>query len=287
MADGTLEPEAFERLLAQMRPQLHRYCARMVGSAFDGEDVVQDALARAAEAYGPGIERPESWLFRIAHNTALDALRRRRRQGGTISAAGLATTADPSAAADARVAAKASLAALWRLTLMPRACVVLADVLGHSAEETAGILGTSVAAVKASLHRGRAQLQAGRDEVEAPRLDATERTRLQAYADHFNAREFDALRDLLAEDVRLDLVNRTRLAGRKDVSVYFSRYADAPAWRWTPAMAEGRPVLLARDPVDHSLHHVVLLDWADGKISAIRDFLHADYVIESLDVAGG
>ena len=69
-------------LLAAMRPRLHAYCARMVGSAFDGEDVVQDAMAKAASAWpgAGGIERPESWLFRIAHNTALDFLRRRDRQ---------------------------------------------------------------------------------------------------------------------------------------------------------------------------------------------------------------
>src|SRR6202165_5252821 len=70
MADGSLEPEALGRLMAELRPRLHRYCARMVGSAFDGEDVVQEALANAVEAYPAAgrIERPESWLFRIAHN---------------------------------------------------------------------------------------------------------------------------------------------------------------------------------------------------------------------------
>src|ERR1700747_1375578 len=71
-----------EALLAAMRPKLHRYCARMVGSVIDGEDVLQDALIKAVEAFatkGP-IGNPESWLFQIAHNTALDFLRRRNRQ---------------------------------------------------------------------------------------------------------------------------------------------------------------------------------------------------------------
>jgi RNA polymerase sigma-70 factor, ECF subfamily len=70
-----------ERLLVAMRPKLHRYCARMVGSVIDGEDVLQDALIKAVEAHpsaGP-IGNPEGWLFKIAHNTALDFLRRKRR----------------------------------------------------------------------------------------------------------------------------------------------------------------------------------------------------------------
>src|SRR3954465_15072115 len=69
-------------LLVAMRPKLHRYCARMTGSVIDGEDVLQDALIKAMEAFaasGP-IGNPEGWLFRIAHNTALDFLRRRTRQ---------------------------------------------------------------------------------------------------------------------------------------------------------------------------------------------------------------
>src|SRR3954468_1789322 len=76
-----------ERLLVAARPRLHRYCARMVGSVIDGEDVLQDALIKAVEAFptaGP-IGNPEGWLFRIAHNTALDFLRRRSRQAALFS----------------------------------------------------------------------------------------------------------------------------------------------------------------------------------------------------------
>src|SRR6201984_721865 len=82
MAPDPLATIDIEALLAGMRPKLHRYCARMVGSVIDGEDVLQDALIKAVEAFatkGP-IGNPESWLLRIAHNTALDFLRRRNRQ---------------------------------------------------------------------------------------------------------------------------------------------------------------------------------------------------------------
>src|SRR5271169_4400081 len=100
MESNSLEREVFDRLLVELRPRLHRYCARMVGSAFDGEDVVQEALTKAAEAFpaaGP-IERPESWLFRIAHNCAHDALRRRKRQAAKRSEIELSDLADSHAA---------------------------------------------------------------------------------------------------------------------------------------------------------------------------------------------
>src|SRR4051794_32995948 len=87
----------FDRLLADLRPKLHRYCARMVGSVIDGEDVVQDALVKAVEAFpvaGP-IGNPEGWLFRIAHNTALDFLRRRNRQDAFRSGEEVDLMADP------------------------------------------------------------------------------------------------------------------------------------------------------------------------------------------------
>src|SRR5438046_8511360 len=96
-----LMPEApaaadIDGLLAAMRPKLHRYCARMTGSVIDGEDVLQDALIKAVEAFpsaGP-IGNPEGWLFRIAHNTALDFLRRRNRQAALHSAGEVDMIAD-------------------------------------------------------------------------------------------------------------------------------------------------------------------------------------------------
>jgi RNA polymerase sigma-70 factor (ECF subfamily) len=178
MADGSLQHEVLGRLMAELRPRLHRYCARMVGSAFDGEDVVQEALAKAAEALpaAGGIERPESWLFRIAHNAALDALRRRKRQAAVRSDIDLAGLADSSATADARVAAAASLAAFMRPPVAQRSSVVLMDVLGHSLAETAEILGVSIPAVKAALHRARARLKGLADAPKAGRRASPRRS---------------------------------------------------------------------------------------------------------------
>src|SRR3984885_15429792 len=102
---------SLDRLLADLRPKLHRYCARMVGSVIDGEDVMQDALVKAVESFaaaGP-IGNPEGWLFRIAHNTALDFLRRRHRQDTLHSAEEVDMIADPADALLSREIAKASL----------------------------------------------------------------------------------------------------------------------------------------------------------------------------------
>lgn len=280
---------ALNQLISEMRPRLHRYCARMVGSAFDGEDVVQDALANAAAAYSARIDRPEAWLFRIAHNAALDALRRRKRTSAFESDADVLALADETSAADARASAESSLALLQTLTPVERSSVVLMDVLGYAIAETAEILSITTAAVKAALHRGRARLKSAANEP-APAttvIDPAERERLRAYADRFNARDFDALRDLLAEDVRLDLVNRLRLKSRKEVSVYFTRYSELQnPLHAAVGLAEGRPALLFRGADDPAhVAFVVLLEWKDGAIAAIRDFHYARYVMDSLNVA--
>ena len=96
-----LDDVGLDRWLADMRPRLHSFCGRMMGSAIDGEDIVQEAMARAAQSYARAapIDRPEAWLFRIARNAAIDALR--RRGGGEMSAHD-SEEPDPSADSAAR-----------------------------------------------------------------------------------------------------------------------------------------------------------------------------------------
>ncbi len=76
-----MNTDEFEDRLKALRPRLHRYCARMTGSAVNGEDVLQDTLVKAlhARAQGAGVDNLEGWLFRIAHNASLDFLRDRSR----------------------------------------------------------------------------------------------------------------------------------------------------------------------------------------------------------------
>src|SRR5581483_8769522 len=91
-----LDVAQFERMLATLRPKLHRYCSRMTGSVIDGEDVLQETFVKAFEAFptaGP-VENPEGWVFRIAHNTALDFLRGRARLRATHSEEDVTMVAD-------------------------------------------------------------------------------------------------------------------------------------------------------------------------------------------------
>src|SRR4030088_2682603 len=137
-----------------------RYCARMVGSVIDGEDVLQDALIKAVESFPPAgpIGNPEGWLFRIAHNTALDFLRRRNRQEALRSGEEVDMIADPADTLLSRQIASASLRTFMRLPVAQRSSVILMDVLGCSLREVCEVMDFSLPAAKAALHRGRTQL---------------------------------------------------------------------------------------------------------------------------------
>jgi RNA polymerase sigma-70 factor (ECF subfamily) len=282
------------RVLVAMRPKLHRYCARMVGSVIDGEDVLQDALIKAVEAHaaageiGNPIENPEGWLFRIAHNTALDFLRRRQRQEALHAAEEVDMMPDQLDAVTSRQIASASLRTFMRLPVAQRSSVILMDVLGCSLREVCEVMECSLPAVKAALHRGRTQLRAYAEEPEdVPQqsLSDTDRARLGAYVAHFNARDFDAIRAMIADDVRLELVSKTRLNGKAEVSRYFGNYSGISDWHLVPGVLEGRPAILVFDPDDRDAgpKYFMLLDWAAGKVATIRDFRHAPYVIDGAE----
>jgi RNA polymerase sigma-70 factor, ECF subfamily len=289
-----IDPKAeFERLLAELRPRLHRYCARMTGSVIDGEDVLQETLVKAIEAFphtGP-LANVEGWLFRIAHNAALDFLRRRaRREGVQDGDEALETIADPDSAIERRQAAAASLRTLMRLPVAQRSSVILMDVLGHSLEEISEVLESTVPAIKANLHRGRqrlVELAAEPDDRPPPVLAEADRQRLAAYVARFNARDFDALRAQLADDVKVEVVNRTRLSGRGEVGRYFGNYSQTNDWHLAPGLVEGRPAVVVLDPAQPAGLPVyfMLIDWRDGRLLAVRDFRYARYVVEGAELS--
>jgi RNA polymerase sigma-70 factor (ECF subfamily) len=263
----------------------------MTGSAIDGEDVVQDALLKALEAV-PQVQliaQLEGWLFRIAHNAALDFLRRRARRDAVHSDEDLDMVADPTAAVDERQIASASLRTFMRLPVAQRSSVILKDVLGYSLEEIGGVIDASLPAVKAALHRGRARLRELAREPEGlapPALAEDEHARLAAYVERFNARDFDAIRDMLADDVLLDLVARKGLIGRTEVGTYFHNYDRVRDWQFVPGVVDGRPAALVCDPDDPSGRpmYFVVLGWMGETLAVIRDFRYARYAIDGAEL---
>ncbi len=282
----------FPQLMGQLRARLHRYCARMTGSVLDGEDVVQETLIKANATYdAQDVRNVEGWLFRIAHNTAMDLLRRRSREQAVFAQdEDLEAIADAQAeSADRRHVATAALRTFMRLAPAQRSAVILADVLGYALEEAAGVMGTTVPAVKAALNRGRARLRelAGQpaDAAPPPSLSAQDQALLAAYAERFNARDFDGLREMLGQEVRLDLVAR-RKPMHASGGEYFTNYAaKTHGLRMTPINVEGRPGLLVDTEADEGAGapgYVVVLEFSEGKVTGIRDFRYARWVAEAL-----
>lgn len=277
----------FLALVADIRPDLHRYCARMTGSIADGEDVVQDTLARAYYALSELESVPElrPWLFRIAHNRALDHRRRYDQRMSEplehVLESAADGAADPEHALSRQEATQAALSRFVELPPAQRSAVILKDVLGHSNAELADLLGLSELSVKAALHRGRERLRAlAQSEASLNTPTPTPSTGVARYVALFNARDWDGVRALLAEDVRLDLVSRAQRAGRSPVSSYFSNYEKVSDWYLVPGAVDGAEVVLAyRDArATHPAYFIELVFRSDAIVS-IRDFRYVPYIL--------
>jgi RNA polymerase sigma factor (sigma-70 family) len=266
--------EQFLAMVAGVRPELHRYCARLTGSVIEGEDIVQDTLARAFYALSLSADVPvlRPWLFRIAHNAALDFLKSHARKYTDVTAdiaevAGYEDKPDP-------LVLRAALARFLSLPVTQRSAVILKDVLGHSLEETAETMGTTVMAVKAALVRGRAKLLEGDPERAA--LAVTARADLDRYTTLFNARDWDGVRALVGDDCRLDLVSKSRRRG-KQVGMYFGRYEKEDV-ALRVVRLEGQLALAAYVAGASKPAYFILLEWEAGRVSSIRDFRYVPYI---------
>jgi RNA polymerase sigma-70 factor (ECF subfamily) len=158
---------AYARLVEPHRAELHAHCHRMLGSAHDAEDALQEALLRAWKAlpHFEGRSSLRSWLYTIATNASLDAIKRRPNRIVPFDQVHAADPHDgPAARYERRESLDRALGAARDLPRNQRAVLVMREMLGLSARETADALGTSVAAVNSALQRARAAIRQQVDE---------------------------------------------------------------------------------------------------------------------------
>jgi RNA polymerase sigma-70 factor, ECF subfamily len=283
---GLFEPRyvAFLETVTHLRPKMHRYCARMTGSAMDGEDVMQEAPFEAylklekfddSRAFSP-------WLFRIAHNRCVDFLRRRK-----VRREAEAEAVEPDLVQPVHPLGPALERAVERLVInLPpkeRACVLLKDVFDYSLEDIAELVDSTVGGVKAALNRGRGKLAALHESPKAaPRPSEETLDLLRAYVDRFNRRDWDGVRELTSADARLRVADC--FAGRLADSPYFVEY-ERPIipWRMALGQVDGETaILILRDDAEGlTPFSVIRVGLARDRIARITDYIKCPWLLEA------
>src|SRR5262249_775458 len=290
---GPLEARylAFLETITNLRPSLHRYCARMTGSVMDGEDVVQEVLFEAYRKLDKFDDsRPlKPWLFRIANNRCIDFLRKR---GVRLEAESAAMSSDMVEPKDPAVGLGQAVEHLV-ISLPPkeRACVLLKDVFDYSLEEVAELGDSTVGGVKAALNRGRTKLAASPAPARSSRSTNPELTRvMQLYVDRFNRRDWDGVRELISADARLTVADA--FVGRLVDAPYFSNYEKLSlVWKLVAGEVDGEPVviILQRGADTWTPYSVIRLNVTGQYIDRILDYVHCPWVIStalSVEAAG-
>jgi RNA polymerase sigma-70 factor, ECF subfamily len=257
----------FADVYEPLRPELYRYCRHLTRSAWDAEDLAQDALARAFVTLGRMAEappNPRAWLFRVASNLWIDRMRRPRVPESVPTSAS-------SAPVDVREAAGTLLV---QLAPQERAAVVLKDVFDFSLEEIAGALGTTTGAIKAALHRGRGKLA----EPDTAIAKAPVPGAIDAFCAAFNAHDLDRVAALLLDNAIVEVVGasasfgddanrKTMLRGMMFGAEHLSK-AQTKAGGIDPRLVRGALPLVPRAEVRFYRDEPIVLLWyahSDGE----------------------
>ena len=293
------------------RRELTAYCYRMLGSGFDAEDAVQETLVRAWRAAGrfEGRSSVRSWLYRIATNVCLDAIRGRRRRarpmelgpsrppvessldavlpdGSWVSPIAddrvLPPEADPAELAAVRDSVRlAFVAALQRLPARQRAVLILCEVLRWQVAEVADLLDTSVPAVNSALQRARATLGSVDAEVSPVAVEADKRELLARYVDAFERYDIDTLVGLLRDDAIQSMPPHAMwLRGAADIAHWMlGPGVDCRGSRLIPRSANGCPAFghYRPDPAGgHAPWALQVIEISGSLVSGIHSFLDGE-----------
>ncbi|GAA2169320.1 MULTISPECIES: sigma-70 family RNA polymerase sigma factor [Glycomyces] len=311
------EKADFDRRIEPFRGELIAFCYRMLGSAHDAEDLVQDTYLRAWRArsqYDGARASLRTWLYRIATNVCLTALEVRGRRpmpAGFVAASDPlgplvqrehatwlqplpdAMLRDPAGTVIDRSSLRLAFsAALQHLSARQRGALVLREVLGFSAAETASILGTTVASVNSSLQRARARMKAV-EGAEAQTIELTtaeERAWVDRYVKAFEVADIEGLKRLLTQDVILEMPPMVNwFAGRDNYGQFMGWVFDRAGsdWRFRAVSANGgQPGFATYQPDGggYRLHLVQVFTVTAQGISRISAFQDAA-VFESFGLA--
>jgi RNA polymerase sigma-70 factor (ECF subfamily) len=253
------EPTSFMERVQPFHRELLAHCYRMLGSVHDAEDLVQETYLRAWRSYERFEDRSSvrTWLYRIATNACLNALRQQpRRLLQPIPDALVSPEAeDPAAIVAAREELRLALiASLQYLPPRQRAVLLLRDVLAWPAADVAELLGVSVAAVKSALQRARARLDEvspAADRLAEPDLPES-RALLERYIAAFQDADVATLERLLRDDATLEVVPGGDSAAGKQgcLRIIRSAIGEPGDWSMAPTLANSQPAAVAhrRDP---------------------------------------
>jgi RNA polymerase sigma-70 factor (ECF subfamily) len=266
--------------LVPLRPDLHRYCCRLTGNVWDGEDLVQDTLLRVFALLGKidaELDQPRAYLLRTATHLWIDRMRRRGRERALLEAERAESQAaepgaDPSQGAAVRDAASALLE---RLAPRERAAVLLKDVFDLSLEEIAAMLHTTVGAVKSALHRGRGRL----DSDEAADAPKPSPALVERFMTALAAKDLAALESLCSADVSVELVGGAELEGFATGKAVFEHahfvlpqlgFGTNPNWKL--ATYRDEPIVLGFRTLDgvEGLNEIHRVEELDGRIVRVR-----------------
>jgi RNA polymerase sigma-70 factor (ECF subfamily) len=296
--------------LEQYRVALTGYCYRMLGSAFEAEDAVQETFVRAWRNYDrfEGRSALRSWLYRIATNVCLDMLGSSQRRARAMDLRPSATAdtplgpvlpdetwiepipddravpaaGDPAEVAVARDTIRlAFIAALQHLPPRQRAVLILREVLRWHADEVAELLETSVASVNSALQRARATIASSRpsDTDRPDPMDEAQQALLARYMEAFERYDIERLTALLHEDAIQSMPPYDLwLAGRDEVfRWWFGPGIGCRGSRLVPTMANGSPAFGQWKPSgpggSYEPWALQVLDVSGGKIVGMTFFL--------------
>jgi RNA polymerase sigma-70 factor, ECF subfamily len=310
VSQATQAVEGLEHQLETHRKALTGYCYRMLGSSFEAEDAVQEAMLRAwrnADRF-EGRSAFKSWLYKIATNVCLDMLDGRKRRARPMDLSGVSTpesplttlpeatwlepipdarvlpdVTDPAELAQERETLRlAFVNALQHLPARQRSVLILREVLRWSAAETAELLDTSVASVNSALQRARATLNAaGMERTTSPAdLDSDQRALLQRYVTAFEAYDMDALIALLHEDATMSMPPHALwLRGHEHIRTWFlTTGAGCRGSRVLRTMANGMPAYGQYRYADGMFTPwgLGVLEISGGRIAGLNTFLDVE-----------